>query len=62
MGLSLGFRGGNAFAATQNWIDGALEQGVAFDAFGESCYQRYQGDPNSVSATLTGWTTTFATR
>ncbi len=31
-----------------------------FDVFGESCYQRYQGDPNSTSITKDGWTKTFA--
>ena len=58
--ISLHIDRGNAFATTKNWIDNAVKQGVTFDAFGESCYQRYQGDPNSVSATLDGWTTTFA--
>jgi arabinogalactan endo-1,4-beta-galactosidase len=58
--ISLHIDRGNAFATTKNWIDNAVRQGVAFDAFGESCYQQFQGDPNSTANTLTGWTTTFA--
>jgi len=50
---------GNAFTTSKNWIDNAVRQGVAFDAFGESCYQQYQGDPNSIPNTVNGWTTTF---
>ena len=37
-----------------------MKQGVKFDAFGESCYQRYQGDPNSTASTKTGWQSTFS--
>src|SRR5262249_19079682 len=51
---------GNAFATTKSWIDNAIRQGVVFDAFGESRYQRYQGDLNSDANTVSGWTTTFA--
>jgi arabinogalactan endo-1,4-beta-galactosidase len=58
--ISLHIDRGNAFATTKNWIDNAVRQGVVFDAFGESCYQQFQGDPNSVATTSTGWTTTFA--
>jgi arabinogalactan endo-1,4-beta-galactosidase len=50
---------GAALATTTNWIDNAIKQGVAFDAFGESCYQQYQGDPNSTTNTKTGWTNTL---
>src|SRR6185369_2987612 len=50
---------GNSFSATKSWIDNAVRQGAVFDAFGESCYQRYQGDPNSIPNTVNGWTTTF---
>ena len=52
-------KAGAALATTTNWIDNAIKQGVVFDAFGESCYQRYQGDPNSTTNTKTGWTNTF---
>ncbi len=51
---------GAALATTTNWIDNAIKQGVVLDAFGESCYQQYQGDPNSTTNTKTGWTNTFA--
>ncbi|HEY2408657.1 MAG TPA: glycosyl hydrolase 53 family protein, partial [Polyangiaceae bacterium] len=50
---------GNAYATTKSWIDGAVKQGAIPQAFGESCYQTYQGDPNSIPNTLNGWTTTF---
>jgi arabinogalactan endo-1,4-beta-galactosidase len=58
--ISLHIDRGNAFATTKNWIDNAVRQGVVFDAFGESCYQQYQGDPSSIPTTVNGWTTTFA--
>jgi len=50
---------GAALATSTTWITNAMKQGVAFDAFGESCYQRYQGDPSSAANTKTGWTNTF---
>jgi arabinogalactan endo-1,4-beta-galactosidase len=50
---------GAALATSITWITNAMKQGVAFDAFGESCYQRYQGDPDSVANTKAGWTNTF---
>ncbi|MEO7036831.1 MAG: glycosyl hydrolase 53 family protein [Polyangiaceae bacterium] len=58
--VSLHIDRGNDFATTKNWLDNALQQGVKVDAFGESCYQTYQGDPSSVSNTVNGWTKTFA--
>ena len=33
---------------------------VPFTAFGESCYQKYQGDPNSTTNTKSGWQSTFS--
>jgi len=51
---------GAAASASASFIDNAQKQGVVFDVFGESCYQRYQGDPNSTSVTKDGWTKTFA--
>jgi arabinogalactan endo-1,4-beta-galactosidase len=51
---------GAALATSTTWITNAMKQGVAFDAFGESCYQRYQGDPSSAASTKTGWTNTFS--
>jgi len=50
---------GNDFAASKNWIDNAIKQGAVFDAFGESCYQQYQGNPADPVATKAGWTSTF---
>jgi arabinogalactan endo-1,4-beta-galactosidase len=58
--ISLHIDRGNEFSTTKSWINNALAQGVPFTAFGESCYQRYQGDPNSVSNTKDGWTSTFS--
>ena len=50
---------GDDFAASKNWIDNAIKQGAVFDAFGESCYQQYQGVPSDPVATKAGWTSTF---
>jgi arabinogalactan endo-1,4-beta-galactosidase len=51
---------GNSYSVTKNWIDNVVKQGIPFDAFGESCYQKYQGDPNSTANTKNGWSTTFS--
>ena len=32
-------------AATRQWVDAALAQGVEFDVLAESCYTRWQGQP-----------------
>jgi arabinogalactan endo-1,4-beta-galactosidase len=40
-------------AATRNWIDNAVKQGVVFDILGESCYTSWQGPPS-------GWKSNFA--
>ena len=50
---------GAALSTSKSYINNAVKQGVVFDVFGESCYQRYQGDPNSTTNTKTGWTNTF---
>jgi arabinogalactan endo-1,4-beta-galactosidase len=50
---------GNAYSTTKSWLDSAIKQGAMPDAFGESCYQQYQGDKNSVSNTVNGWKSTF---
>ena len=52
-------KAGAALQTSITWITNAMNQGVAFDVFGESCYQAYQGDPNSVANTKTGWTNTL---
>ncbi|HEX5099810.1 MAG TPA: glycosyl hydrolase 53 family protein [Polyangiaceae bacterium] len=57
--ISLHIDKGDEFATTKSWIDNAVKQGVPFTAFGESCYQKYQGDPNSTTNTKNGWTSTF---
>ena len=45
----------------QQELDGQRngQAGAIPDAFGESCYQQYQGDKNSVTNTVNGWTSTF---
>ncbi len=50
---------GAALNTSVNFITNAMAQGVVFDAFGESSYQAYQGDPNSEANTKTTWTNTF---
>jgi arabinogalactan endo-1,4-beta-galactosidase len=50
---------GAALNTSKNYINNAVKQGVTFDVFGESCYQQYQGDPNSTANTKTGWTNTL---
>jgi arabinogalactan endo-1,4-beta-galactosidase len=50
---------GAALSLSKSYIDNAIKQGVTFDAFGESCYQQYQGDPNSSTTTKTTWTSTL---
>jgi arabinogalactan endo-1,4-beta-galactosidase len=50
---------GAALSYSKSYIDNATKQGVVFDVFGESCYQQYQGDPNSTANTKKGWTNTL---
>ena len=50
---------GAALSLSKSYIDNALKQGVTFDVFGESCYQQYQGDPNSTTNTKNIWTSTL---
>jgi arabinogalactan endo-1,4-beta-galactosidase len=50
---------GGSYSITNSWIDNAIKQGATPDAFGESCYQQYQGDKNSIANTVNGWTSTF---
>jgi arabinogalactan endo-1,4-beta-galactosidase len=49
---------GTALRASSNWITNARKY-VSFDAFGESCYQRYQGDPASPANSKATWTSTL---
>jgi arabinogalactan endo-1,4-beta-galactosidase len=50
---------GAALSLSKSYIDNAVKQGVTFDVFGESCYQQYQGDPNSSTNTKNTWTSTL---
>jgi arabinogalactan endo-1,4-beta-galactosidase len=50
---------GAALQTSISWITNAMNQGVALDAFGESSYQRYQGDLSSEANTKATWTSTF---
>jgi arabinogalactan endo-1,4-beta-galactosidase len=43
---------GDGLSTSKSFITNAQNQGVKFDAFGESCYTAYQGQPS-------GWKTTF---
>ena len=49
---------GAALQLSITWLTNAIKY-VTPDAFGESCYQQYQGDPNNTATTKTGWTNTF---
>jgi arabinogalactan endo-1,4-beta-galactosidase len=49
---------GAALQTSTNWLTNAIKY-VTPDAFGESCYQKYQGDPNSAANTKATWTSTF---
>jgi arabinogalactan endo-1,4-beta-galactosidase len=50
---------GTALQASTVWLTNATKY-VQIDAFGLSCYQRYQGDPNDAAKTKAGWNATFA--
>jgi len=50
---------GAALETSTWWLTNAVKY-VTPDAFGESCYQRYQGDPNSTANTKASWVSTFA--
>lgn len=49
---------GSALALSIDWLENAQKY-VQVDAFGESCYQRYQGDPSSPARSKQGWQQTF---
>jgi arabinogalactan endo-1,4-beta-galactosidase len=51
---------GNAYSTTKSWLDSAIKQGATPDAFGESCYQQYQGDVASTANTKSEWQSTFS--
>jgi len=49
---------GAALQLSVDWLTNAMKY-VTIDAFGLSCYQRYQGDPNDPTRTKAGWKATF---
>lgn len=51
-------KAGSALDMGVYWLTNAMKY-VTPDAFGESCYQKYQGDPNSTTNTKKTWTSTF---
>ena len=51
---------GAALAASIGFVQNALSHGVQFDILGESCYQKYQGDPNNAASTKVGWVDTLS--
>ena len=58
--ISLHIDRGSTYSTSKSWLDSAISQGATPDTFGESCYQQYQGDPNSQATTQSGWQTTFS--
>jgi arabinogalactan endo-1,4-beta-galactosidase len=50
---------GSALSLSLDWLDNARKY-VKIDAFGESCYQRYQGDPQSPARSQDTWRATFS--
>jgi len=57
--VSLHIDRGNDLASSRNYINNARNQGVMFDAFGESCYTAYQGQPSAWMNTFTQLSTMF---
>ena len=52
---------GDDLAGSKSYITNAQNQGVHFDAFGESCYTSYQGPPSGWKNTFQGLATQFPT-
>jgi arabinogalactan endo-1,4-beta-galactosidase len=50
---------GYALQTSVDFISQAKTHKVEFEYFGESCYQQYQGDVNSVANTKLGWSKTL---
>jgi arabinogalactan endo-1,4-beta-galactosidase len=57
--ISLHIDRGNDYNSSRNYINNAQNQGVKFDAFGESCYTAYQGQPSAWQSTFTQLATAF---
>jgi arabinogalactan endo-1,4-beta-galactosidase len=50
---------GDELSTSKSYITNAQNQGVKFDAFGESCYTAYQGQPSAWQATFAGLASSF---
>jgi arabinogalactan endo-1,4-beta-galactosidase len=57
--VSLHIDRGDELPASRSYIMNARNQGVVFDAFGESCYTAYQGQPSEWKSTFTQLNTQF---
>ena len=57
-GDKAGSSAGSALQTSVTWLTNALKY-TPVDAFGESNYQRYQGDPNSTANTVATWKSTM---
>jgi arabinogalactan endo-1,4-beta-galactosidase len=59
--VSLHLDRGNQLSTSQSYLSNAKNQGVLFDAFGESCYTNTQGQPSDWQTTFNGLSTAFPT-
>ena len=50
---------GNDLASSKSYIQNAINKGVPFDVFGESCYTGTQGQPSDWQATFTSLASSF---
>lgn len=57
--ISLHIDQGDSYSTSRTYITNAQNQGVKFDAFGESCYTAYQGQPSGWQSTFTQLATAF---
>jgi len=59
--ISLHIDKGDDNGASKSFITNAQNQGVKFDAFGESCYTAYQGQPSGWKSNFDSLSTQFPT-
>lgn len=59
--VSLHIDQGDGLSTSKSFITNAQKQGVVFEAFGESCYTMYQGQPSGWQATFDGLASSFPT-
>jgi len=59
--VSLHIDQGDGLSTSKSFITNAQKQGVVFEAFGESCYTMYQGQPSVWQATFDGLSSSFPT-